>query len=449
MEPRIRYAKTSDGVDIAFWTLGEGPPLVYMPMIPNSHLQVEWQLDACRRWYERLSHGRMIVRYDNRGSGLSDRIISDYSPEALVRDLEAVVEQLKLEQFALMGLHRSGPIAVAYAADHPERITRLILWCTWARTASYMEPARFQTLRRMLNEGDWQLGTETIAREFTGWSEGPLTRAVAERIRQSTTQEVYRAIVDALAEFDASSFLPQIRCPTLILHPNNVPLVPVDMARQVAAGIADARLALVDGEALFPFIGDHEAKLQAIDEFLSEGEEPPEYQPELPSGTAVILFADIVDSTALTERLGDAAFREKARELDTELRTVIKEAGGTPVEGRLVGDGLMAVSTSAHEAIEAARRCGAAGESAGLPLHLGIHAGDVIREENNVYGGAVNIASRISGLSAPGEVLVSDTVRGLARTSAGVSFEDRGEHALKGVAEPQRVWAVREQSAGS
>src|SRR3989441_10391264 len=116
---------------------------------------------------------------------------------------------------------------------------------------------------------------------------------------------------------------------------------------------------------------------------------------------------------------------------------------GRPIEGKLLGDGVLAVFTSARQAIEAAVACGRSGDDAGLPLHLGLHAGDVIREDNNVYGGAVNIASRISGLSASGEVLVSDTVRSLARTSAGVMFEDRGEQALKGVGEKVRVWAVR------
>ncbi len=164
--------------------------------------------------------------------------------------------------------------------------------------------------------------------------------------------------------------------------------------------------------------------------------------PALPSGTAVILFADISDSTALTERLGDAAFRERARDLDGALRGVIREHSGTPVEGKLLGDGVLAVFTSARQTIEAALRCGKAGGEAGLPLHLGIHAGDVIREEGNVYGGAVNIASRIAGLSTAGDVLVSETVRSLARTSAGVRFEDRGERALKGVSEPVRVWVV-------
>src|SRR5438093_6712621 len=157
-----------------------------------------------------------------------------------------------------------------------------------------------------------------------------------------------------------------------------------------------------------------------------------------------ILFADIADSTALTERLGDAAFRAKARDLDASLRTVIRKHSGTPIEGKLLGDGVLAVFTSARQAIEAALACGRSGDDGGLPLHLGLHAGDVIREDNNVYGGAVNIASRVSGLSAPGEVLVTTTVRSLARASPGVRFEDRGEQAVKGVGEPVRVWAVVE-----
>ncbi len=157
-------------------------------------------------------------------------------------------------------------------------------------------------------------------------------------------------------------------------------------------------------------------------------------------------LTDIADSTALTESLGDAAFRAKARNLDATLRAAIRENAGTPIEGKLLGDGVLAVFTSARQAIEAALACGAAGSHAGLPLHLGLHAGDVIREDNNVYGGAVNIASRIAGLSAPGEVLVSDIVRGLARTSAGVQFEDRGEQELKGVAEAVRVWAVLQKA---
>ena len=155
-----------------------------------------------------------------------------------------------------------------------------------------------------------------------------------------------------------------------------------------------------------------------------------------------ILFLDIADSTALTTKVGDAAYLKRERELDVALRKAISEAGGTAVEGKVLGDGVMAVFTSARQAIDAALRCRAAGDEAELSLHLGIHAGDVVHEGNNVHGGAVQLASRVQSVAAPGEILVSDIVRGLARTSAGVSFEDRGEHELKGIAERQRLFAV-------
>ncbi len=171
-------------------------------------------------------------------------------------------------------------------------------------------------------------------------------------------------------------------------------------------------------------------------------------EPRIQAGTAIILFLDIADSTALTTQLGDAAYREKERRLDASLRAAITEAGGTPVEGKVLGDGVMAVFTSARQAIDAAVRCRDLGNEAGLPLHVGIHAGDVVREVDqdgraNVHGGAVQVAARVQGEAAPGEILVSATVRDLARTSADVEFEDRGEHELKGIPEPVRLYEVR------
>lgn len=165
-------------------------------------------------------------------------------------------------------------------------------------------------------------------------------------------------------------------------------------------------------------------------------------QSELPEGTVTILFTDIVDSTKLTEQLGDEGFRSLARRLDREVRAGISETGGVPVEGLLLGDGLMAVFTSAHQAIEGAIRAQSVAEEVGLGLHLGLHSGDVIREGNNVFGGAVNMAARVAGLAPPGEILVSETVRGLARTSASVGFAERGSHSLKGVKGAQDLYAV-------
>ena len=168
-----------------------------------------------------------------------------------------------------------------------------------------------------------------------------------------------------------------------------------------------------------------------------------EDEAKLPEGTVTILFADIADSTVLTEQFGDATFRGYARQLDDSLRTIITETGGRLIEGKLLGDGVMAVFTSARQAIECAIRCNAAAESTELRLHIGIHAGDVIREGKNVFGGAVNIAARIAASSAPGEILISDTVRSLARTSSNVVFDDRGDHILKGIADPLRLFVIQ------
>ena len=181
---------------------------------------------------------------------------------------------------------------------------------------------------------------------------------------------------------------------------------------------------------------------RVIDEFLDDGEESEE-KTDLPERTAVILFADVVASTALTERMGADAFRAGVRALDKALRSIIGEFGGSPGEGKMHGHGFIAVFTSACPAIDAALKCALAGNIAGLPLLVGVHAGDVNREGDNFYGGAVDIAALISAESEAGEVLVSDTVRSLAGTSVGVAFEDLGEHELKEIEEPRRLYLVR------
>jgi len=443
MEPRIQYARTSDGVNIAFSTMGEGAPLVHMSN-GLSHCRLEWDMPECRRWYEALAGRHRLVRFDFRGAGLSDRdvSVSPFAVENFHPDLEAVVDRLGLETFALFAQMHSVLFAVSYAARHPERVSRLILWGGYATASEWAKSPVIQAYRSLADK-DWVVFTDALAHLSLGWSEGEFARRYAALIRESITRELLQAFFGAMVRWDVVPLLPKVSAPTLVLQRHDA-IPGVDVARSLAAGIPDARLVILAGESTAPYLGDSESALAAIDEFLGEGEAPAVTAPDLPSGTTVILFADIVDSTALTERLGDAAFRGKARGLDGALRAVIREHSGTPIEGKLLGDGVLAVFTSAWEAIAAALACGKAGEEAGLPLHLGIHAGDVIREEGNVYGGAVNIAARISALSAPGEVLVSETVRGLARTSAGVTFEDRGEHTLKGVSEPVRAWAVRE-----
>ncbi len=435
MEPRIQYAKTEDGVSIAYSAIGDGMPLV-MATGPAGLLE---PLPESRIFIERLAAKWQVVRFDHRGFGLSGRKVHDHSLDPLVRDLEAVVDRLGRERFALYGAFHGGPVAIKYAARHPERVSHLLLWCTWARgSAAYGSPHGQAVLA--LRKSDWEEYTEATARLLFASSDAEKAHRAAARMREGITREGWLAFTDAVREFDATDLLPDVKAPTLVLHRRQVRFPELESARDLVSGIQDARLVVLEGQSLLPAVGDIERVLSAIEDFLGEGKEAPA---ELPEGMAVLLFADIAESTALTEQLGDAAFRAKARELDTSLRSVIKDSGGTPVEGKVLGDGVLAVFTSARGAIDCALRCEAAGEPLGLQLHLGIHAGDVIREGNNVYGGAVNIAARIAAASEPGEVLVSDTVRSLGRTSADVTFDDRGEHELKGVGEPQRLFAVR------
>jgi pimeloyl-ACP methyl ester carboxylesterase len=132
-EPRIQYAKTSDGVSIAFWTLGQGMALLDMPRVPFSHILLEWQIPEMRRWYEQLSEQTMLVRYDARGLGLSDRGVDDFTLDSLLLDVEAVADRLELNRFALLGNVISGAAAIAFAARFPERVSHLLLWSPCAR----------------------------------------------------------------------------------------------------------------------------------------------------------------------------------------------------------------------------------------------------------------------------------------------------------------------------
>jgi class 3 adenylate cyclase len=293
-----------------------------------------------------------------------------------------------------------------------------------------------------LPSADWRFISENVSRLVQGWEEDEVSQRLAALLRDSIDLAGFRRWFEAYASWNVQDLLPIVSTPTLLTCILDHPWFGPESVRPVAAAMPNARVFVADGAT------SHERAVQtvaAVREFLGA---PPEAPSQIATrtstaGTAIILFADIADSTALTERMGDAAFREKARALDDALRGVVRHNGGAAIDGKLLGDGILATFPAASHAIAAALTLEAAAAPTGLGLHIGLHAGDVLREADNVFGGAVNIAARISALAPPGEVFVSRTVADLARTSAGVTFEDRGEHALKGIAEPQRVFAVR------
>ena len=440
-EPQIKYVRTSDGVNIAYFMLGEGGlPLVIVDAL-YSNLQVEWANSEIRRGYEAIARVTTLIRYDHRLFGLSDREPADCSLDAFVLDLEAVVERaIPGRRFALLALRGiTTPIAVAFAVRHPKWLARLVLATPMPRLAVGLAE-RLESIVHAPGAEARDV-SESIARVVQGWDDPEASRVIAAMMRESVSLDGFKRWLAESRQWDVRDLLPLIQTPTLVTSYKHNPLFGGNDIRDVAAVLQDARLVIIDGATS----AERDAQsTTAITAFLG-GMVTEDLLPRAASasGTAIILFTDIVDSTALTERLGDEAFRERSSKLDATMRRAIASEGGTAVEGKVLGDGVMAVFGAAREAIRAALRCNAAAAEVGLELHAGIHAGDVIHDGGNVYGGAVNIAARVASAAAPGEVLVSATVRELARTSADAEFEDCGEHEMKGVGEPVRVFRVR------
>ncbi len=437
MEPAVHYVTTADGVRIAYTVTGEGPPVLSCPDWLTSNVQLEWSRPVLGHIFREVAQRNTLIRFDPRGSGLSDRVLAQALDESVL-DIEAVVERTGFREFALIAPQFGTPTAIVFAARHPEQVTRFAILDGFARIADVLDTPQARALLAAA-QSDWVMATEAVGFAVFGAGRDE-SRDWGSYIRSCVGPESFAPeYQQVIATFDASDLAPLIRAPTLIVRHNSLQYVTMEMVKELAARIPNAQLAVVAGG----WADDPEGLARRITDFINAGVVQATPPPELPSGMTAILFADIADSTGLTERMGDTAFRAKARELDGALRSAIRENAGTAVEGKLLGDGVLAVFTSARQAIEAALACARSGNDAGLSLHLGLHAGDVIREDNNVYGGAVNIAARIAALSAPGEVLVSRTIADLARTSSGVAFDDRGEHELKGIAEPQHVFAVR------
>ncbi len=444
MEPRIQYAKTKDGVSIAFSTMGEGIPIVQVPAA-FSHLQLEWQFPGFQTFYGRLAEKRKVVRYDARGAGLSEREVSDFSLDALVLDLETVVDRLGLQRFALMGAFLQGPVAITYAACHPERVSHLILWCSWARAADAYRSPQAQSIAA-LRDKDWKTYTEMVAHVLLGWSAGEPAHRFAELMQESITQETSRASLGAAMQFDVTALLPELRVATLVVQRRQVAFPDVDIARGLASRIPDARLLVIEGESILPAVGDVDRVLTALGEFLDEGEEVAAGAAPVEAGAfRTILFTDVEGSTALTQRLGDARARELLREHERITRETLKAHGGSEV--KTLGDGFMTSFSSATKALECAiamqRAYAERNESAEEPIkvRIGLNAGEPIAEDDDLYGTAVNLAARITEQAKGGEILASEAVRQIVAGKK-FPFSDLGETALRGFEDRVRIYQV-------
>jgi class 3 adenylate cyclase len=444
--PEIKYCTTEDGVSIAYYAMGEGPTLVIASAVLWSNVRhAQPPVPEYHRFGEGIGRGMRVVRYDSRGTGMSDRAVLDFSLEARLRDLEAVAKKLDLDRFAILGVTYGCFAAIEYAAREPDKVSHLALINPMVNGPDIRSRMRRWDSFRDMASHEWEDYTMTMAAANIGYERPERIKALAERFREAMGPAAVQASFASLNDIDVSDRLSQLNMPALVMFMGHAGgLLTLEEIRGVSATIPNSQFHVTASDQMSFWTGDD---IAVVEQFLGVEPSPTEQVAPIPrrASTAIVLFTDIADSTALTERLGDVAFRRKARALDEALRKAVRDHGGTVIDAKTLGDGILATFPAASQAVGAALACSAAGDVHNLPLHVGLHAGDVIRERDNVFGGAVNIAARISALAPPGEVLVSDTVRSLARTSAGVMFEDRGEHELKGIAEAQRVFAVRRQ----
>ena len=460
MEQDIRFCKTSDGVRIAYAVTGGGPPLV-RSLGWFTHLEHEWETPYFGPFNQILSQHYTLVRYDGRGMGLSDRNTADFSLEAKVKDLEAVIDGAGIDRCAIMGLSEGGPTAVAYAVKHPDRVSRLVLYGSnpsFNQMAETSEGRQLADAMINLARVGWGSDHPSYRQFFTAMfmpdAPAEALRTFSQYQRASAPPESVVAMIEALIKFDVRDLAPQVSVPTLVIHRRGDTAVPFESGREFAALIPGARFLPLEGRNHIFMPDEPEAArfLQALDGFMAPDTAAAASPVATQSGLVTILFTDMEGSTALTQRLGDAKAQEILREHNTVIRDALKAHGGSEIKH--TGDGIMASFGSASRAL----KCAVAIQQAFAPpdrslpvraetpypvrVRIGLNAGDPVAEERDLFGTAVQLAARICARADPGQVLAANVVRELA-AGKGFLFSDHGDVALRGFEDPVRLYEVR------
>jgi class 3 adenylate cyclase len=385
-----------------------------------------------------------IIWYDSRGTGLSDRDAIDFSMEAMMRDLEAIIDRTGLRSFAVMAITDAVPMAVTYAATFPDRVSHLILIDGWTNSSDFTGTPVWEA-REALVDKDWTLYTETFARVLLGLDNPRFIELLGEHIRACIEPEAYRASIAAQKSYDVSALLPDVKAETLVVHNSNIRLIPGRAGQKLAAGIPDARFLAIDEV-------NAERVATLIEEFAGTAEKPESVEP---GAFRTILFTDVEGSTALTERLGDAKARELLREHEGIVREALKAHGGSEV--KTMGDGFMTSFSSATKALECAIAIQKAfdernrslpshpealeGQAEPIKVRIGLNAGEPIAEDDDLFGTAVNLAARIAAQAKGGEILASEAVRQIVAGKK-FPFSDRGETTLRGFEDRVHIYQV-------
>jgi class 3 adenylate cyclase len=438
--PSTHYAKSGDA-SIAYQVFGEGDIDLVLVGGPANHLDLEWDNPTAARTFRRLASFARVVRFDRRGTGVSDPTDSELTLEQQTDDLRAVIEDIGLRRTAIFGGSDVGLCAM-FAATYPERVSSLILWGAAARGADVLTPELTAAMLDALEHyGEGRFAqiyapSQVGNKEFEAWW--------AKFERAACSPGMARKILELLAGSDFGSILPTIRVPTLVAHCTGDTVIPIELGREVASRIPDARFVELPGMDNYAWAGEWageaEPLVDEIEEFLTG--ERPSREPDRVLST--VLFTDIVGSTEHAARIGDERWRDLLARHDALVRAELQRWRGREV--KTVGDGFLATFDGPARAVRCAEAIVSGLESVGLRLRAGLHTGEVERIGDDVGGIAVHIGARVADLAEAREVLVSGTVKDLV-VGSGLAFSERGTHELRGVPGQWPLFAL-ENGAG-
>ena len=428
--PDTQYAEGPDGL-IAYQVLGDGPlDLVYLTG-STSHVDVRWESPTQRYFHERLAAFSRLIIFDRMGTGASDPVPTDRFPswEQWADEFGIVMDAVGSERAGLFAVLDAGPMAMIFAAMHPERVSALALGNTTAkltRSDDYPHGRSAEewlaTISRLREPG----GSEAIseASNPTAWQD-PAERAwLLKYVRASGSPRMALAHQTAAGEMDVRAVLPSIQAPTLVMHRRAAGYTDVGHGRYLAQHIPGARLLALEGADSSLAYGDVDKVLEALEEHFTGARSVREPDRIL----ATVLFTDIVDSTPRAAELGDRAWRFLLDRHDDVVRSGITRHGGRLLQ--TTGDGAVATFDRPGRAIRCAVEIRELLKDLDLPVRAGLHSGELELHGDDLRGIAMHIAARVSARAGAGEVLVSSTVRDLV-VGSGIDFDDRGEHELK------------------
>jgi class 3 adenylate cyclase len=430
--PTTHYVK-SDDVHIAYQAFGDG--LLDLLFVTGfvSNIDAIWQSPDHSAFFRRLGSFCRVILFDKRGTGMSDRGSQVFTLEQRMHDVQAILDEVGSKRAALFGVSEGGPMSLLYAATYPARTSALVLYGSYARRSwapDYPFGWKDEQWERLFDNFERHWGTpQSIAVTMFAPSLAS-NRHGAERLasyqRAAASPGAAVAIMKMNREIDVRHVLPAIRVPTLILHRAAERVIDVDHARYMAERIPGAKLIELAGIDHNYALSDRDALLDQVEVFLTGAHHVQEPERVL----ATVLFADIVSSTERAAALGDNAWRELLETFYAKARVVLQKYRGREINTS--GDGFLATFDGPARAIRCAGAIRDAVRSLGLEVRCGLHTGECELVGKDLAGIAVHIGARVVGLAAPGEVLVSQTVRDLVAGS-GLVFEERGPHALRGV----------------